>query len=185
MPYYRFYIVFMLHPSAGGCPLCCSPLTKLSLLFAAIPSSPSPNQEGVLNSFGVPGCLPSCVSLHGPNWCCYFSWGSASSACCLDVQDGGGPIQPAGVPGCPHGAAEAAEGIRAVQPPLHPQEVRNVPYGGSPCGVSCHEWGSVPSTPTPLSGRQAAVDAKHSVSLVKQPAPQRAKATPYAGRQPV
>lgn len=155
MPYYRFYIVFMLHPSAGGCPLCCSPLTKPSLLFAAIPSSPSPNQEGVLNSFGVPGCLPSCVSLHGPNWCCYFSWGSAPSACRLGVQDGGGPIQPAGAPGCPHGAAEAAEGIRAEQPPSIPRRYAMCPMGDPPVGSAAMNGAQSHPHPQPFrAGKQ-------------------------------
>lgn len=126
-------------------------LNEAVAAFRCYPPTPfSPNQEGVPNPLGVPGCLPSCFPLRGPNWCRYFSWGrrgSVHSACrphprCTGLGGGGVPIQPAGAPGCPHGAAEAGEGIRAEQPPPSSPHciaiISIAPYGGSRCGVSSH-----------------------------------------------
>lgn len=188
---YRLYLVFVPRPSAGGCPPCCSPLTKPSLLFAATPPTPfSPNQEGVPSPLGVPGCLPSCFPLRGPNWCRYFSWGrrgSVHSACrphprCTGLGGGGCLSSLQEPPGARMGLQKLARASELSNPPFFPPlhcNNQHCTLWGIPL------WGQLPSSPTSFSGWQAAVDAKLSVALVKQPAPQRAKATPYAGRQPV
>lgn len=148
---YRLYLVFVPRPSAGGCPPCCSPLTKPSLLFAATPPHPSPQtRRGFPTLWGCPAAFPlvsPCVDLIGV----VISAGAGGALCILPaaltlgVQDWGGggvPIQPAGAPGCPHGAAEAGEGIRAEQPPPSSPHciaiISIAPYGGSRCGVSSH-----------------------------------------------
>lgn len=93
------------------------------------PPHPSPQtRRGFPALWGCPAASPLvslCVDLIGV----VISAGAGGALCILPaaltlgVQDWGGggvPIQPAGAPGCPHGAAEAGEGIRAEQPPLLP-----------------------------------------------------------------
>lgn len=188
---YRLYLVFVPRPSAGGCPPCCSPLTKPSLLFAATPPHPSPpTRRGFPTLWGCPAASPlvsPCVDLIGV----VISAGAGGALCILPaaltlgVQDWGGG-------GCLSSLQEPPGARMGLQKLVRASELSNPPFfpplhcNNQHCTLwGIPLWGQLPSSPTSFSGWQAAVDAKLSVALVKQPAPQRAKATPYAGRQPV